>query len=214
MDEWSAYREEFFEHLYCEPLCDLVNSIYSQPEFDKSHIGKKTITSLLWQVTYHYMPNFKFEQLVLEHPANESKYRPLFHRTDYARKFLTLVINECDQKVKTKATCNLIENPWEHYKFDIQNEVSKRLDVLLGAQNKSANTNATNANLLKYTLCFISVLDWWINNPGSPAYATDPMHIYRISPADGKPLFSVPTRSDQNNLFVEAIKANYQKKAK
>ena len=214
MDDWSAYREETFEQLYCEPLCDLVNSVYSQPDFDKSHIGKKTITSLLWQTTYHYMPNFKFEQLLLEHPADESKYRPLFHRTDFARKFLTLVINECDQKAATKATCSLIENPWEHYNFSIPNEVSKRLDVLLGAQNKTANTTANNANLLKYTLCFIAVLDWWINNPGSPAYTTDPMHIWRVSEADGKPQFSVPERKDQNKLFADGIRASYQKAAK
>jgi len=214
MDDWSAYREDTFEQLYCEPLCDLVNSVYSQPDFDKTHIGKKTITSLLWQTTYHYMPNFKFEQLLLEHPADESKYRPLFHRTDFARKFLTLVINECDQKAATKASCSLIENPWEHYKFSIPNEVSKRLDVLLGAQNKTANTTANNANLLKYTLCFIAVLDWWINNPGSPAYSTDPMHIWRVSEADGKPLFSVPERKDQNKLFAERIRASYQKAAK
>ena len=214
MDDWSAYREDTFEQLYCEPLCDLVNSVYSQPDFDKTHIGKKMITSLLWQTTYHYMPNFKFEQLLLEHPADESKYRPLFHRTDYARKFLTLVINECDQKAPTKATCSLIENPWEHYKFDIPNEVSKRLDVLLGAQNKTANTTANNANLLKYTLCFMAVLDWWINNPGSPAYSTDPMHIWRVSETDGKPLFSVPERKDQNKLFADGIRASYQKAAK
>ncbi len=214
MDDWSAYREETFEQLYCEPLCDLVNSIYSQPDFDKSHIGKKTITSLLWQTTYHYMPNFKFEQLLLEHPTDESKYRPLFHRTDFARKYLTLVINECDQKASTKATCTLIENPWEHYNFSIPNEVSKRLDVLLGAQNKTATTTANNANLLKYTLCFIAVLDWWINNPGSPAYSTDPMHIWRVSEADGKPQFSVPERKDQNKLFADGIRASYQKAAK
>ena len=213
MDDWSAYREDNFERLYCEPLLDLANSVYSQPDFDKSHIGKRTITSLLWQVTYHFMPNFKFDQLILEHPSDESKYRPLFHRTDYARKYLTLVINECDKQASGKGPVGMIENPWEHYKFGIQNEVSKRLDVLLGAQNKTANTNANNANLLKYTLCFISVLDWWINNPGSPAYTTDPMHIYRISPSDGKPLFTVPLRNDQNKLFIEAIKANYQKKA-
>ena len=213
MDDWSAYREDNFERLYCEPLLDLVNSVYSQPDFDKSHIGKRTITSLLWQVTYHFMPNFKFDQLILEHPSDESKYRPLFHRTDYARKYLTLVINECDKQANGRGPVGMIENPWEHYKFGIQNEVSKRLDVLLGAQNKTANTNANNANLLKYTLCFIAVLDWWINNPGSPAYTTDPMHIYRISPSDGKPLFTVPLRNDQNKLFIEAIKANYQKKA-
>lgn len=213
MDEWAAYREESFELLYSEPLCDLVNTIYSQPDYDKTHIGKKILNSLLWQTTYHFLPNFKFEKLLLEHPADESKYRPLFHRTDFARKYLTLVINECDQKAKTKAECKLIENPWEHYTFTIPNEVSKRIDVLLGAQNKTANTSATNANILKYTLCFISVLDWYINNPDSPAYTTDPMHIWRISEEDGKPLFSVPLRNDQNKLFVEGIKANYKKSA-
>ena len=214
MDEWAAYREESFELLYGEPLCDLVNTVYSQPDYDKSHIGKKIINSLLWQTTYHFLPNFKFEKLILEHPADESKYKPLFHRTDFARKYLTLVINECDQKAKTKAECKLIENPWEHYSFTIPNEVSKRIDVLLGAQNKTANTSATNANILKYTLCFISVLDWYLNNPDSPAYTSDPMHIWRISEEDGKPLFSVPVRNDQNKLFVEGIKANYKKSAK
>ena len=213
LDEWAAYREDSFERLYCEPLVDLTNSVYSQPDFESSHIGKKILNTLLWQTTYHFLPNFKFDKILLERPQDESKYRPLFHRTDFARKYLTLVINECDSKAKDKGKTNLVENPWDHYDFQIQNEVSKRLDVLLGAQNKTATTSATNANLLKYTLCFIAVLDWWINNPGSPAYTTDPMHIYRISNDDGKPVFSVPERSDQNSLFVEAIKANYQKKA-
>ena len=115
---------------------------------------------------------------------------------------------------KSHGDVKSIQNPWEHYKFDLSNEVSKRLDVILGAQNKSANTNANNANLLKYTLSFIAVLDWLINNPGSPAYSSDPMHVYRVSATDGKPAFSVPERNDQNKLFAEAIKASYQQKAK
>ena len=214
LDEWSAYREDNVERLYLAPLIDLVNSTYSQPDYPVSQIGKRTITSLLRQITYHFMPNFKFDQLILEHPTDESKYRPLFHRTDFARKYLTLVVNECDAAAKTRGRCNLIENPWEHYKFDIPNEVSKRIDVLLGAQNRNANTNATNANLLKYTLCFIAVLDWWVNNPESPAYATDPMHIYRVSESDGKPLFSVEERSDQNKLFADAVRESYKKASK
>ena len=71
----------------------------------------------------------------------------------------------------------------------------------------SANTNANNANLLKYTLCFVAVLDWWINNPDSPAYSVSPKHIYRISEEDGKPKFSVPERTDQNKLFADQIRA-------
>ena len=59
----------------------------------------------------------------------------------------------------------------------------------------------------------MAVLDWFINNPDSPAYDTDPMHIYRVSKEDGKPQFSVPERNDQNKLFAEAIKASYAKNA-
>lgn len=213
LDEWTAYRDETFGQLYCEPLKSLVNSTYSQPDFAISQYGKKLYTSLLWQTTYHFMPSFKFDQLLLEHPSDESKHKPLFHRTDFTRKYLTLVVNECDKAAKTKEPVKLIANPWEHYKFDIPNEVSKRLDVLLGGQNHSPSTHATNANLLKYTLCFIAVLDWWINNPDSPAYGTDPMHVFRVSPEDGKPLFSVPERSDQNKLFADAVKAAYANKA-
>lgn len=212
-DEWAVYREDSFERLYCEPLIDLVNNIYSQSEFEKSHIGKRTITNLLWQTTFQFLPNFKFDQLILEHPVNENKYKPLFNRTDFARKYLSLVVNECDIVAKEKGPTKIIKNPWVHYKFDVKNEVSKRIDVLLGAKNMSANTNANNANLLKYTLCFIAVLDWYINNPESPAYTADPMHIYRVSLTDGKPLFSTELRSDQNKLFAEAIRASYQKKA-
>ena len=207
LDEWSAYRENVFERLYCMPLNDLVNSIYSQDDFEDSQFGKKLITSLLWQTQWHFLPNFKFQQLVLERPKDDSKYPGLFMRTDFVRKYLSEVVAECDKQAKTKGIVPSVGNPWEHYKFDIQNEVSKRLDVLLGANNMSANTNANNANLLKYTLCFVAVLDWWINNPDSPAYSVSPKHIYRISEEDGKPKFSVPERTDQNKLFADQIRA-------
>ena len=212
LDEWSAYREHVFERLYCEPLNDLVNSVYSQPDYEESQFGKKLITSLLWQTNLHFLPAFKFEQLVLERPTDESKYIPLFHRTDFVRSFLTEVVGQCDKMAAAHGDVAAVNNPWEHYKFDIQNEVSKRLDVLLGANNISANTNANNANLLKYTLCFVAVLDWWINNPDSPAYATSPRHIYRISEEDGKPKFSVPERNDQNKLFADQIRAAFAAK--
>lgn len=210
LDEWSAYRETVFEKLYCEPLRNLVNQTYSQADFISSQFGKKLITSILWQTTYHFLPNFKFDQLLLERPADESKYRALCLRTDFVRRYLMTVVNECDTASRSRGTVQSAENPWEHYKFDIPNEISKRLDVLLGGQNTGPNTNATNANLLKYTLCIVAVLDWWINNPDSPAYSAPPMQIYRVSSDDGKPLFSVPERNDQNKLFADEIKAAFQ----
>ena len=56
MDDWSAYRENVFEKLYCDPLNDLVNQIYSQDDYEDSQFGKKLITSLLWQTQWHFLP--------------------------------------------------------------------------------------------------------------------------------------------------------------
>lgn len=164
MDDWSAYRENVFEKLYCDPLNDLVNQIYSQDDYEDSQFGKKLITSLLWQTQWHFLPNFKFDQLILERPQDESKYRPLFLRTDFARSYFTEAVSLCDKVASMRGDVSMISNPWDHYKFDISNEISKRLDTLLGGNNTTATTNANNANLLKYTLCILSVLDWWINN--------------------------------------------------
>lgn len=213
MDDWSAYRENVFEKLYCDPLNDLVNQIYSQDDYEDSPFGKKLITSLLWQTQWHFLPNFKFDQLILERPQDESKYRPLFLRTDFARSYFTEAVSLCDKVASMRGDVSMISNPWDHYKFDISNEISKRLDTLLGGNNITATTNANNANLLKYTLCILSVLDWWINNPESPAYSTNPRRIYRISEEDGKPKFSVPERNDQNKLFAAQIRAALTKKA-
>ena len=211
IDSWAGYRETLFEKLYCDPLNNLVNQIYSQKDFEKTQFGKKLMTSILWQTNYHFLPHFKFEQLLLEHPADESKMPPLFHRTDFTRKFLMHVVAQCDKAAKDRSPVESVANPWEHYNFEIPNEVSKRLDVFLGGQNTAEATGANNANLLKYTLCIMSVLDWWINNAESPAYALTPMSIYRISAEDGKPQFSVPQRSDQNKIFADAVRAAYKK---
>lgn len=213
MDDWSAYRENVFERIYCEPLNDLVNQIYSQDDYEDSQFGKKLITSLLWQTKWHFLPNFKFDQLILERPQDESKYRPLFYRTDFVRRYLTQAVSLCDKVASMHGDVEMLSNPWAHYEFGISNEISKRLDTLLGGNNNSANTNANNANLLKYTLCIVAVLDWWINNPESPAYSANPKRIYRISEEDGKPKFSVPERNDQNKLFADQIRAAYAKKS-
>ena len=213
LDTWSAYREDVFNKLYAEPLVYFANQIYSQNDFENSQFGKKSITALLWQTQYQFLPELKFKPLVLERPVNDRKYPPLYKRVDFAREYLTRIANACDAVAHVHGTVDSVRNPWEHYRFDIPNEISKRLDVLLGAQNTTSTTNATNANLLKYTLCIVAVLDWWINNPDSPAYSVSPMQVCRISEEDGKPLFSVPERHDQNKLFADAIRMAYQNKS-
>lgn len=204
IDNWMDYREDLFNRKYCDYLKTYVNSIYTQADFAKSQYGKESMTNMLWQTKYYFLPFFEFTQILLEKPINDNKYKTLWTRTDYLRTVFTALVKRIDENAASKKAVLGVMNPWEPYKFEIPNVVSKRLDVLLGA--KRANGNATNANLIKYTLCIVSVLDWWINNKQSPAYSGDPKKIYRISEKDGGPEFSVPLREDQNQLFAAAIK--------
>lgn len=210
LSEWSVYRETVFEKQYCDQLKDFVNSEYSQGDFKTSLFGKRILTTLLWQTKYNFLPYFEFEQLLLEKPKNDSPYRPLCIRVGFLLRYFTTLSKRIDTAAKSQGQVMGIQNPWEKYKFDIPNVVSKRMDVLLGAK-KVTDSAATNANLIKYSLLIVAVLDWWINNPASPAYSHDSMQIYRVNDEDGAPAFSVPTRTDQNKLFADRVKQNIEK---
>ena len=208
LSEWSVYREILFERNYSDQIIDFVNNEYSQGDYKLTLFGKKMLTTILWQTKYNFLPYFEFEQLLLEKPKNDSQYRPMCIRASFLFRFFTTLSKNIDS-AKGKGMVMGIQNPWEKYKFDIPNPVSKRMDVLLGA--KKPDGAATNANLIKYSLLMIAVLDWWVNNPASPAYTTDSRKIYRINDEDGAPAFSVPTRTDQNKLFADRVKANIEK---
>ncbi len=210
LGEWSLYREVLFEKNYSDQIKDLVNNEYSQPDFKSTLFGKKIMTSLLWQTKYNFLPHFSFDQLLLEKPKNDSPYRPLCMRSSFLVRFFTNLSKDIDSASAVRGEVFGIQNPWEKYRFDISNPVSKRMDVLLGAK-KQTDSAATNANLIKYALCMVAVLDWWINDPKSPAYTADPTKIYRINENDGGPAFSAPERTDQNKLFAERVKRDYER---
>ncbi|MBQ0002254.1 MAG: hypothetical protein KBT21_01820 [Treponema sp.] len=213
INEWPLYREDNFEKKYSVELKNLVNQTYTQPNFPTSQLGKKTINTLYWQTKYLFLPNFTFEQLLLERPVNENKYILLSTRTSYLLNAFSDLSRQVGIVDPPNGKVNGVENPWECYHFGIDTPVSKRLDVLLNAKKTTNNTTATNANLIKYTTCILAVLNWWINAKSSPAYKTDPRKIYRISNEDGMPVFSVPQLDNQDKLFADAVKAAYQKKA-
>jgi len=209
--DWAKYREELFEKKYCGTLNELVGRALSQPDYMSSQYAKKQLTELMWSAQYNFLPHLKFQQLVLERPINNSPYRSIFMRTDYLHHILGELAKRIEAGAKTKAVITGVENPWEPYKFSLQNEVSKRLDVLLGARRKT-DTAATNANLIKYTLRFVAVLDWWINNASSPAYSIPVNNnIYRMND-DGSVGNAGDVRTDQNQLFMQGVKAAIAKK--
>ncbi len=213
LSEWPVYVDTLFSRDYGEQLKQLVNQTYTQANYITTRAGKKCVTDILWLTKYSFLPHFSFEQLLLERPINNNKYLALFIRTAFLRDAFNDMTKQISQSEKNRGTIGGLNNPWAHYDFEITSPISKRIDVLLNAKDKSENTTASNANLIKYISCIISVLDWWINSRSSPAYKADSRKIYRTVPGTQEPAFSVEPREDQDSLFAAAIRAAVQKKA-
>lgn len=206
ISEWPLYREDLFDKNYGAVLKNFVNQTYTQPNFGTTQMGKKVITELYWKTKYYFLPQFSFEQLLLERPINDNKYIPLAIRSSFLRKAFSTLTKQISASEPNHGGINGFENPWELYHYELESPVSKRLNVLLNAKNKGPTATATNANVVKYLSCLVSVLDWWINAKGSPAYHTDPRKIYRTLQGSNEPAFSVEMRKDQNKLFADGIR--------
>jgi hypothetical protein len=204
MTEWMSYREVLFEKNYSTDLKDYVNNLYSKSDFTHSPIGKKLIFNLLWQTKYYFLPFFKIEALSFEKPAHEITLRPLSLRVTFLRDVFTVLSEKIDSAIQTRAEIPEITNVWEKYKFDIDNVVSVRLDALLGAKKNSPM--AVNASIIKYSAAILAVLDWWINDEASPARDQENFRLYRTSPVDGRPMFSIELKTDANDLFKQNLK--------
>ena len=206
MEEWASYYEDLFAKKLGDYIRMYVNSLYSQKDYDKTKFGKETLNNILWRIKYYYLPHYKFSAPVLQKPINDRKYKALSSRTDFIRTAFSYLVKRIDESSAAKSPVLGILNPWDKYTFDLPNPISRRIDVMLGANRGADVSAATNANLVKYTYYVMAVLDWWINNPESPAYDSGESQLFRISEKDGGPVFSVPERTDQNQLFADGIK--------
>ena len=207
MNEWSDYREIVFEKLYLPNLRDFVNNLYAQRDFLRNQYGKRLMSNLQWHIYYNFLPYMRFEQLLLDKPSNESKVRILPSRVAVLVEELARITTAADASASEGKGFAEIPNIFAPYKFSLPNVVSQRVGVLLGGSKQKQGSRATNLNLLKYTYAVASVLDWWVNCKTSPAYSGDKVPVCRISPDDGRPIFSVEERDDQNLLFARSIKA-------
>lgn len=213
INDWSLYHEDLFDKRYASELKEYVNQIYSQKEYAKSNYGKKQMTHIMWTSKSYFLQHLEFEITSMEKPVKDRVVKPLGIQT----RFFMQEFAELEKNIETAIkqgnppeSIPGIENPWQHYNFSVPNAVSRRLDYILGGKKSK---NLTNANLIKYTLCILSVLEWWINSAQSFAYKDNGKLPYRVSQEDGYPLFSVPVRKDQNDLFVASMKKIYEARA-
>lgn len=208
LQEWVEYREVLFEKKYCTILRDYVGNLTASMEYAGSALGKKMTSNLLWFSRNQFLAGLQFDLRFLDRPDPDKSLPPLGRRVSKLKAAFNYILGKSVQAYKENPKEAMqrndlgVEHIFKPYQFPVPNTVSRRLDVLLGGKNSK---NANVFNLIKYTNYAITVLDWWVNDPESPAYAVDAEQIYRKDNS-GKPIFSIPTRNDQNELFSQSVK--------
>lgn len=199
--DWTQYREELFDKVMVPGLKECVNQAYTQNDFHNSRYGKREISNWLWQEKYYFHPHLAFEISFIERPRIDTGYMPLPER-------IRGLVQLFSDMVRTEdlAENAMFVNLRALYNFDVENSISYRLNLLLGGGKSKERTNL---NLLKYTLCALRVLDWWINDKDSLAYKS-PMSIpYRTAEGSSRPLLSVQLRNDQRDAFLRNLRIMY-----
>ena len=209
IDSWGQYLTVLFDRNYLSGLRQLVNSVDAKIDYTETQYGGRELSNLYWYAKNQFLPYLKFDLKFLDRPKSETMLRPLFRVVPNIRKAF--------EEIVKRAEANFAQNPsgandnseigaiklWNHYHFPMPNMISRRLDVLLGGKN-SPKTN--NLNLLKYTACVLSVLDWWLNDMNSPAYTKNAECPFRKD-VDGHPKFTTPVMSNVDSLFAKHIRS-------
>jgi hypothetical protein len=153
---------------------------------------------------YYLFPYYDYKSGI---PPSFSKkdIHSLFFASRQMRKILTDIAEDIDEAVKNGAPesgypCQKIKNPWDHWQFQIENPLSKRLKQLLPEKQQ------TNISLIFFTLAVCSVLDDHLNNQQSPAYSFDKDIIFRtVNNAGTEPVFWIEKRDDADELFRHSL---------
>ena len=208
IDSWGQYLTILFDRNYLTGLRELVNNVDAKIDYTDTQFGGRALSNLFWYAKNQFLPALRFDLKFLDKPKSETMLKPIYRVVPSLRKAFEEIIKRGEAFYAQNPT-DANDNSeigaiklWNHYHFPMSNTISRRLDVLLGGRN-SPKTN--NLNLLKYTACVLSVLDWWLNDSNSPAYANPASCPFRKD-TDGHPRFTTPVMSNVDSLFAKHIR--------
>ncbi len=211
LEDWILYLETIFEKTFVPELKEFTHQIYTQPEYHKNQYGRRLLSNMYSLMKNYFLPFYDIRMYAITRPLKDEPLAPFYLRVKNLHRVLEKYhgqITEVMETHKGQAVGAVpgVLNPWENYKFDIENPVSKRLDALCGGKQSKLRTNAL---LLDYTLHILSVLDWWLNDRDSFAYQSDPAMLYRETESGSKiPAFGVKPRTDITDIFLKKLKEN------
>ncbi len=209
LEDWVLYQEAVFDKEFSTDLKSYTHQIYTQPDFNKTPYGRKLLSNLYSTIKAMFLPYFDIRMYGTTKTSKDDRL-PSFHlRVKQLYKVMSHLCAEFDAvapgtDLNGTASIPGIANPWEPYRFEIPNVVSKRLEALYGGKTSRLRTNAF---LIKKSYAILAVLNWWINDKDSYAYRFAPEYLYRVvEPGSPVPAFGVNSRSDTDALFARVVR--------
>jgi hypothetical protein len=201
LEHWPRVLEENFYGSYI-PKIDEYASLFepSRAGRAKTTYAMNLANDIHWMRRYYFFPHYEYK----------SGIPPSFSRKDVAslyalarelRRALTDIAEEIDAVKKNGGTAAgavylKMRNAEAPYHFEIENPLSKRLNLILPKQRR------TNVSLIFFTLAVSTVLDEYVNNPASLAYGADKEVFYRCLEGGGRePVLWVEKRADVETLL-------------
>jgi hypothetical protein len=196
-------HEITFEKEYLGRLNEYCRALESSDS--NSAYTKRLYSEIQWIRRLYFFPYYHFETFS-QSPISRSSVKPVYSDIRKLRKLLTIVVAgiETGNKIggaAAGALCEGINNPWDTYKFQVANPISKRLNMLLGSKKRN------NAVLVSFSLMVVTILDHITNFEESWAYPADVGPLFRSVDGEGRiPQLGVDEKIDADLIFKQVIK--------
>ncbi len=197
ISRWHFFIEEYFVKNYLPLLAEYCREI--ERSGHASPDAKRFELQLLWMKRNYLMPHLIIP--VMEDVRPKTIGYPNFSlQVREMIDLLSPVAVETEQKGKQLTA---LMNPESKVVFSVENIVSQRFQNVLRSievndkEEKRPLDQATNKNLLFYTLSILTALDYNLAQLTSPFYQRQQKFLYRTSDdsSDEKPKYSAPPRA-------------------
>ncbi|MDR2343426.1 MAG: hypothetical protein LBD86_02695 [Spirochaetaceae bacterium] len=204
VDDWHAAVSESFEKKYLPLIYEYAHYFEYSAQKKNSTYAVNIAADIHWVRRYYFLPNYGYTP-----PTPPSFLKKdvialyaVAHRLrrDLAECAVAIGAAQKEGGAAKRAVVTGIENPWSAYNFQVENPLSKRLNILLGKNQRN------NAALIFFTFAIVTVLDSYLCDKNSVAYRTDAEILFRNSGTDKlKPIFWVDKQKDTFLIFKKSV---------
>jgi hypothetical protein len=210
-DDWHNAISEGVEKKYLIIINEYSHYFEHSGQEKNSTYAMNIAADIHWTRRYYFLPHYSHTPVTSPSFAKKDIV-PVYQTARRLRGDLALCAAAIENANRAggaaiDAPVNGVRNPWQPYNFQVENPLSKRLDMLLAKKQRN------NASLVFFTLAVATVLDYYLCDRDSPAYATDDSILFRHTEDDKKkPVFWVEKQTGTFDLFKKSIEKLRDKK--